>query len=197
MTTREEWLRHMDDALQGARNLSHGRVYNYRTNPVLPSFPGRSTRSVLLGDIAIQESDQSHVLLVSPLISSSLEVAIVLYWLRVRQAYGFTDAQRLNSARAGRTMEWAGFNAPYRQCVPTEELIDRIAPVVESVVNTHEEYPSQDVALARRATQTTRLLKVVCPLPHAGDYLLRMSQKQYDRGAPQCGICGQRMTVEV
>jgi hypothetical protein len=193
MTTREEWLRKIDQEMRADNRLSWGRVYSAPYNPILPSFPARSTRTVLLGDLAQQE-DGTTVLLVSPLISSSLEIALVLHWLRVRQRNYFHDARKLTTRHAADVMGMAGYVAPFKSCVPSEALIDRIDYVVNRVVDRIGEYPSEDVRLVTRATQTTRLLKVACT-NHFDDYILRMSQKQYDRGAPRCGVCSALMSL--
>lgn len=191
--TREDWLAGMAAAM--IRNDRIRGVSRYAGVPVvLPSFPGRSTRSVLLGDIAQQEGNGAPVLLVSPLIATSLEVSIVLHWLLVRRTYGLYDTNRMTSIHNSEVMEMAGYVAPFKACVPSERLIDDITAVVNAYVNGAGEYPSQEVALVRRATQTTRLLKVVCS-NHREPYILRMSQKQYDRGAPQCGVCAAYMTL--
>jgi hypothetical protein len=193
MTTREEWLRLAADEIRNDPAMYYVSAYS-PVPTILPSFPGRSSRSVLLGDIAHTEETGAPVLLVSPLISSSLEVTIVLYWLLVRRGQGMTDARQLTGRYNGQILEAAGFQAPFKQCVPTERLIDRVSAVVDRVVLAHGEYPSQDVRLAPRATQSTRLLKVACN-GHRDPYILRMSQKQFDRGAPACGVCNAAMIL--
>lgn len=192
--TREEWLAELVEELR--RDRTFGQT-GCMVVTVLPSFPARSARSVLLGDIAQQEGDRQPVLLVSPLIATSLEVALVTYWLLVRRYNALYDRNRLASERAGRLMGYAGFTFPFKQCVPTEHLIDRMGALVDRLVNRIGEYPSSEVALARRPTQGTRLLKVSCSGLEYGhdDYILRMSAAQYDRGAPHCGVCGSRMSL--
>lgn len=150
----------------------------------------------MLGDIAM-DADGTTVLLVSPLISESLEVALVTYWLQVRKRYGFTTRQSLKTRRAEDAMFRAGFVAPFDKCIPSERTIEAMATTVTDLVDAYGEYPSAPVNEAPAPTQTTRLLKVVCPARHIdGPYILRMSRSQVDRGAPYCGVCTTRMIVE-
>lgn len=43
--------------------------------------------------------------------------------------------------------------------------------------------------------QTTRMLKASCDCD-PDPYILRITRKQVERGAPRCGLCGERMTVQ-
>lgn len=201
MTTREEWLEYATNALE-ARANEHGSLTRwgrgFRSRKAIASFPGRNYRATVLGDIASQ-TDGTLLLMVSPLISDALEVLIVLHWLRVRSAYDLEERSRLTTHVAARVLSAAGFNTPFKSVVPTEALIEELAPIAERLVQAFGEYPARDVEPARRATQSTRLLKVHCTGPETGtrhpEYVLRMSASQFDRGAPYCGVCTLRMTL--
>lgn len=45
--------------------------------------------------------------------------------------------------------------------------------------------------------QGTRMVKVSCGCDEANPYILRMTRKQIERGLPGCGLCGQRMAVDM
>jgi len=181
--TREEWLLLLQEYMRTDARLYHASRYG-TTLKLLSSFPSRATRHVQVGDL-VRDADGSTLGLVSPLLSSSLEVATVVYWLIVRRDY---VTGGLTSRRAADSLAGAGFNAPFTRCVPTEELIDRLASCVETVVANYGEYPAADVNLTTRPTQSTRLLKVMCNNIHE-PYIVRMSASQFDRGAPMCGVC--------
>jgi hypothetical protein len=192
---REEWLSHLVDTIKADRTLGTW-VRNYNSVNALASFPARPGRKPKVGDL-VRDADGTDVLLVSPLISSSLEVAVVTYWLMVRRAYRLRDTRQCTTQRGSAALSMAGFNRPFDRCVPTERLLDAIGPLVETLVDAYGEYPSAEVNVATRPTQSTRLLKVMCDgnaFPH-DDYILRMSQAQYDRGAPGCGVCSALMTL--
>lgn len=190
--TREEWLEILALAMQDDRNLIY--VSRYNTLPkVLSSFPSRSTRRVVLGDFA-RQTDGTRLALVSPLLSSSLEVACVVYWLLVRSNYYMWDARTLTNRGNSETLQNAGFNMPFNQCIPTERLLDTLEACVNAYVARVGEYPAADVNPEARRTQSTRLLKVVCHNIHE-PYILRMSASQFERGAPKCGVCGYDMTL--
>ena len=48
---------------------------------------------------------------------------------------------------------------------------------------------------ASHPKQTTRMLKAECPCDEADPYIVRITRKQYDRGAPKCGLCGGEMAL--
>lgn len=196
---REEWLNGFAAHMRAAGTTPSLSRYGGRNITFLPSFPARNRRAVVVGDITRQANDGRTLALVSPLISDSTEVSIVAHWLSVRSDYGITDHSRLNTAANGRTMEWAGYNTPYKSCVPTERLITAVATLTESWVQANGEYPAEYVDLGTRPVQETRLIKMVCDNPHAGyglrndAYVLRMSNSTIAVGAPYCGICNERM----
>jgi hypothetical protein len=48
---------------------------------------------------------------------------------------------------------------------------------------------------ASHPKQTTRMLKAECPCDEADPYIVRITRKQFDRGAPKCGLCGESMSL--
>lgn len=68
-----------------------------------------------------------------------------------------------------------------------------LAETLDVIVSDIGEYPhaALNVAIGAPKTQTTRMLKVEC-VPC--EYVVRLSRKVLDMGAPLCGVCEERMT---
>ena len=190
MTTREQWLNavRVYAADAGLRYTGTGPIVR-----MIPSFPARATRKVRLGSF-VTDADGRHIGLVSPLLADNLEVATVAYWLQVRRQFSAYEDRDLTVRHVQRGLEHAGFIEPFTSCVPSEELLDRLSRVVQSVVAQYGDYPAAEVNLPTRPTQGTRLLKVACSNNH-DEYVVRMSRTQYERGRPQCGVCMCRMNI--
>lgn len=186
MTTREQWL----NAVR-VYAADEGLRYTGPIMRMIPSFPARATRKVRLGSF-VADAEGRRIGLVSPLLADNLEVATVAYWLQARRWFDAYEDRDLTTRFAQRGLETAGFIEPFTSCVPSEELLDRLARVVVKVVNNYGDYPAVEVNLPTRPTQGTRLLKVVCV---RDEYVVRMSRTQYERGRPQCGVCCDFMSI--
>jgi hypothetical protein len=84
----------------------------------------------------------------------------------------------------------------YRQCLRAAGLNEESLPRwAASIVSGMPAYPHAAVTIPDHVKQTTRLVKVTCPI-HS-DYIVRMSAKAFDRGAPLCGVddCGVSMVA--
>lgn len=201
MTTREEWMSGAHTYMRCNARSHMLTLYSYYTPDAsrwLPSFPSRSTRTVMVGDVAVQ-TDNTRLGLVSPLISSSLEVMCVVYWLAIRMDNRLEGKRSMATRRAETIMTRAGFSAPFTQCVPSERTITAMSAMMEAYVSTAGEYPAEYVELRPERTQGTRQRKVYCGNNHddgLGQYIVRMSASQYERGAPDCGVCGNMMEME-
>ena len=196
MTTREEWLIGCVGYVQRHRDFRSRHALTGRRIPtLLSSFPAKARRKPTVGEL-VRDDEGNTLALVSPVLSSSLEVTVVAWWLTARYQQGLIDPRTLTTRRGSDRLTRAGFRAPFTSCVPTDDLVSSLESLVTNWVDSWGEYPAADVNLPTRATQTTRMLKYVCNgggfNDHA-DYIVRISQSQVQRGRPGCGICGREM----
>lgn len=185
MTTREAWL----------ANIAH-QLDPYAAVTFLPSYPRRNARKVVLGEL-VNDRTRGTLGLVSPVLSDSLEVGLVVAYLTTRRAHNGGTAPRM-TARCASAMTAIGWADPSRSIVPNDAIITRVGRAVDATVAELGAYPHEYVDITPTAVQTTRLLKVVCSgeSSNAHDpYILRMSGGQFDRGRPGCGVCGLGMTL--
>jgi hypothetical protein len=150
----------------------------------------------------VNDRTRGTIGLVSPALSDSLEVGIVVRYLLDRRSFNGV-APRL-TANASAAMTRRGWQDPAKGIVPTDALIDVVSGDVTDVCTRLGNYPHEYVDIAPVATQSTRLLKVACDTPHhqivsprnpTGTYHVRMSQSMFDASAPLCGMCGSRMSL--
>lgn len=182
---REEWLDKF------SRNC-----VSYPIN-MLPSFPRRNARKIVLGELVMDDNGRA-LGLVNPTLSDSVEVAIVALYLSDRFRVNGVGARLTATACRWLTMKgWQ--DVASGKIIPSEDLI----ALAEEKVRWMEDagfgaYPHALVPVQARRTQTTRLLKVACTgntMRAHEEYIVRMSAAQFDRGAPMCGVCGSRMSL--
>lgn len=178
--TREEWLTYLVPAIDAPSNLT-----------LLPSFPRRNARRVVLGEL-VRDAQTQPVGLVNPTLADSVEVVVVALYLRDRLRVNGTG-ERL-TAHACRWLTMRGWqDAASGRIIPNDDLITAAEGHARRMTEAHGAYPHALVEIPRRATQSTRLLKVECTGGRSGrahdPYILRMSAAQFERGAPGCGVC--------
>lgn len=197
-TTREQWLatafrRAVNTLTEGVTWPAFERALD--DTIVLPSFPSRSHRGGVALHDRRDDTERGNVLCVSPHLADNVEVAAVVFYLAARWVTNrrFTPARPAAAERDALTR--AGFTGPrFDRVNPTPDALAAIEHLAASVALTHGDYPAAPIAEDTRRTAPTRLLRVACPDTDHETYVLRMSQRQIDRGLPYCGICTRRMT---
>jgi len=195
---REEWLCEAAKTLSARRfGIAYHGIESYKFSV---GFPNRKLRKGhRMWDYATTDEGIVHIY-ISPLVDNSvLALATVLHAVFTVSNLG---TGRRNRMWLERNLVDVGFEQPFTQVVPGEPLMERLGAITDL-----PPYPNEAVVLAQSRTQANRQLKVVCRgggvatstehpylLPRHEAYIVRLSQKQLDRGAPLCGVCQSRMT---
>ena len=191
---REDWLNRLSDKLRPW--LAEAKVpvvHPVRLTCGWPAKGALSLKKRRIGECWPPEvSTDDHVeVFISPLLDDPLEVAGCV-------AHELLHAAGLKGHRKDFASKAAalGLEGPATATTPGDAFKQRIAPVLEAL----GPYPHAriDYTKSPRKVQTTRLLKVACPLAESqhdnGEpYIIRMSRATLDLGAPSCGICDERM----
>lgn len=178
--TREAWLSDAWRAVQTSFSIDAGDA------ALSVGHPARATRRVRLVDV-VTDAEGNRQVYVSPYLADPAEILAVILWAACEAS---TDATRrtAESARAR-----VGFHEPDRgDIIPGATLRESLVTLAQSFDPYPHVYTDPDAA--RRATQTTRMLKVTCEHGHE-PYVLRMTRRQYDRGAPICPLCYSSMAL--
>lgn len=174
------------------------RMTNGESVAVLPSYPAQRARSGRVADIG-RDEDGRTVLLVSPLLAESAEVAVVLAYLidRVR----IVGTGRLTDRRAG-FLRSRGWFVDGWTVNPTDERARQVFDLVDDYVAEVGEYPAEAIQSGRRRQTGSRMRLVSCTIHD--DVRVRLSSSQIESGAPLCGrdhpngspgaVCSLRLT---
>lgn len=180
---REAWLTAL--ALRAGRYLSASCTESdeepvVRLSCGFPATQGR--RKVAAAQILAPQhsADDTAELLVSPVVDDAVQVArlvlpllLCAYTGDYRQGNAWADAVRRAHLDRDTLPEWAYV------------LLEGLGA-----------YPHAAVTLPPVATQSTRLLKAVCDGngEHAA-FIVRLSARTFDMGAPLCGVCHAAMEL--
>ena len=210
--TREQWLREAVDQM--------GEVLTEITGRALPKvrvsvgWPGgRGDRSSVIGQCwhKSQASDDHFHIFISPTQDDAARVLDIL-------AHELIHAYDENaSGHKGTFKTWAqafGLAGKMTATVAGEELARDLSDLVEYRLGAYPHGRLGGGGVGGRTTpepvpgapgggttshpkQTTRMLKASCDCDPTDPYVVRLSRKQAERGAPRCGICMQRMVVDM
>ena len=153
---------------------------------VLPSFPAARARGGRVCDLAVDDAGGT-VLLVSPTLGDSLEVAVVVAYL-VDRLRACGPRGRLG-ARAARQLAATGWRVDGWIVNPSDERAEVLAGQVETFVSLHGEYPAAPVAQsARRSHARSGVLTLTCPTH--GEVRAQQTRRQFAVSPVACGHCG-------
>lgn len=192
--TREEWL---NNFVTVARDLFEANGYtvpeNVRITCGFPSNAATARKNRSIGECWDSAASNGNVfeIFISPVLDDALQVAAVA-------------AHELAHATVGLK---AGHKAPFAKCVRSIGLEGKATATVAGPAfaawfaaqdNSLGGYPHQALnATSAKKKDSTRLLKVVCPhcAAEGEPYIVRMSSKAFERGAPICPIHGEDMLL--
>jgi hypothetical protein len=184
--TREQWLYEMLNILRDDF-LALGRVVpeKIRIGVGFPSSRALSKSSRTIGQCFSEKcsDDNTHEILISPLLADAVEVAGVLVHEAIHATVGVTEGHKGAFKRVAESIGLTGKMTattvgPYLR-VRLEEIIAEIGPYPHAALNPNME----------RKKEGTRLIKVECP---NDGYTIRVTKKWLDIGFPVCP-CGQEM----
>lgn len=187
--TREEWLTAAVEELRPFFNLASHPVA--RSIRVTCGFPSNYRRSRLHGECwaSTASRDGTYEIMVSPTLADPIRVFATLVEQMthtVAGAMGLTSTYRqvatdmllLPDAARG-----------WKQCSFGEAFIAAYVDIIDSL----GPYPHAELDLSERKTQSTRLLKAVCP---SCGYTVRLTAKWAVQALPVCGIDGDTFNIE-
>ena len=187
MTTREQWLGSLVDALRPTfAGLGSPLPDRVRVSCGWPSKSALSSKARRIGEAwsARCSEDGAHETFLSPALADPVEVGAVLVHELVHHAVGVEHGHRAPFARLAKAV---GLLGPMRATSAGPELRERLHALAESI----GPYPHGALVAGNgRKKQATRMLKVACA--ECG-CLVRMTRQWLDTvGAPTCA-CGGAM----
>ena len=152
---------------------------------VLPSCPAARARGGRVCELATDEQGGT-VLLVSPTLADSLEVAVVVAYL-VDRLRATGPAGRLG-ARAARQLGAAGWRVNGWVVDPSDARAEVLASQVETFTVLHGDYPAAPVAQsARRSHARSGVLTLTC-MTHS-QVRAQQTRRQFADHPVNCGHC--------
>ena len=181
METREDWL---SQALVELRPLFEGAGHSLPEKiRVTCGFPANNARSAKKRAIGQHWSpkasdDQTHEILISPVVDDEVEVfAILIHEL----AHAATDGDG-HRGRFPKLVRSLGLEGPATSTVAGDRFKSQYKALIESL----GPYPHAKLNVsAVMKKQSTRMLKAVCGC----GYTIRLTKIWADRGLPTC-VCG-------
>jgi hypothetical protein len=187
-STREEWL---TAATEEFRAVFAANSFPIAANIRLScGFPSTAKRSGAIGECWADTSsaDKTMEILISPVLAEPMRVADVLV-----HELCHTTAGAMNHGATFRKAAEAMHLIP---CVAKGYKAtshgDAFVAVFKQLVESLGDYPHAELSLSGRKTQTTRMLKAVCP---TCGYTVRLTQKWAAMGLPTCHLDGDTFSV--
>lgn len=182
---REDWLARCTEKLQPVfKQAGYSIPDNVKYTCGFPSRSALSRKRRRIGECwdARASAGETFEIFISPVLSDPLEVAATLAHELVHATVGL---QAKHGAAFGKCARGIGLEGKMTATTAGDVFKHWFASVAEDL----GDYPHKELrASSGGKPQTTRLLKVSCPECEAqGEpYLVRMSAKAYERGAPIC-----------
>lgn len=187
-TTREEWL---TAAVQALRPMfgSHGVTLPARIR-VACGFPSTYTRSGTLAECwaDTESADQTYEILISPTLAEPVAVLTQLIGAMAHAAPGAMSHTSNAYIELAGNLGLCPAGDNWRQILGAEDFPQTYAPILADL----GAYPHAPILTGSKKTQTTRMLKAVCP---TCGYTIRLSAKWADKGLPTC-IDGDTFALE-
>jgi hypothetical protein len=185
--TREAWLNQMTSLLR-AHFLDAGGAIpeKLRVTCGWPSQSAKAQKNRRIGECwgATSSGDEHFEVFISPTVANAVKVAETLVHELVHAAVGVETGHKGAFRRIATAL---GLEGKMTATHAGEALRDRL----EGMISRIGPYPHAELTFSNRRTQSTRMIKVVCPDLACG-YQVRTTRKWLNLGAPTC-ICGTRM----
>lgn len=175
-STREEWLTACLDLIRAQVPA----IGNQRIR-ITCGFPSTFTRSGTLAECwpDAASKDGTWEVMISPTVALPVEVFVLVASMALHTVPG--GASRTSNAYRAACMDLglAPADESWRTLTATEDFWATFGDALEAL----GPYPHAEVMAAQKKTQTTRMLKLVCPLC---GYTIRTSAKWIATGLPVC-----------
>jgi hypothetical protein len=189
MSTREQWL---VDAVEELRPMfadaGHPICAKIR---VSCAFPTTYTRSGALGQAFPDgaSADRALEVMVAPSLDQPRDVFAVLVSQLCHATNGALSHATVAYQKAAEAMCLEAVGINWRVTRPSSLFDETFGQIIEAL----GDYPHAALSAERPKTQSTRMLKAVCP---SCGYIIRLSSKWASTGLPVCGIDGDSFNIE-
>lgn len=178
-TTREDWLTAAIATLRHAFD-SHGVTLPGRIR-VTCGLPSTFSRSGTLAECwaDTDSADQTHEIMISPTLADPAQVLAQLVGALAHAAPGAMSHTSNAFIELAANLGLCPVGENWRQVQGAEDFAQAYGPTLDMLGT----YPHAALNVGTKKTQTTRMLKAVCP---TCGYTFRVSQKWADKGMPTC-----------
>ena len=189
MSTREQWL---VDAVEELRPMfadaGHPICAKIR---VSCAFPTTYTRSGALGQAFPDgaSADRALEVMVAPSLDQPRDVFAVLVSQLCHATNGALSHATVAYQRAAEAMCLEAVGVNWRVTRPSSLFDEAFGQIIAGL----GDYPHAALSAERPKTQSTRMLKAVCP---SCGYIVRVSNKWAAKGLPVCGLDGDTFNIE-
>lgn len=186
--TREEWL---INAVEELRPLFTDAGFALCSKiRVSCAFPTTHRRSGALGQAFPCEAslDQALEIMVAPSLDIPRDVVAVLVAQLCHATNGALSHASVAYQRAAAALHLEPAGANWRVTRPAAGFDAAFGQIIDSL----GEYPHAALCVVNTKTQSTRMLKAVCP---SCGYIVRVSNKWAAKGLPTCGIDGDTFNI--
>jgi hypothetical protein len=177
--TREDWL---TQAIAEVRPIfsAEGLALAPRIR-VACGFPAHAARNGRLGEChaSAASADQHYEILISPVLDDKTRVFDVLIHELCHTLPGCMN-HGLGFGKAAFAMGLEAPNGKWSSTVAGKGFADRYRDILDSL----GEYPHAALSVGKK-TQSTRMLKAVCP---SCGYSIRLTRRHADKGLPICSL---------
>lgn len=178
-TTREDWLTAAIATLRHAFD-GHGVTLPGRIR-VTCGLPSTFSRSGTLAECwaDTDSADQTHEIMISPTLADPAQVLAQLVGALAHAAPGAMSHTSNAFIELAANLGLCPVGENWRQVQGAEDFAQTYGPTLDALGT----YPHAALNVGTKKTQTTRMLKAVCP---TCGYTFRVSQKWADKGMPTC-----------
>lgn len=188
MSTREQWL---INAVEELRPLFADAGFPVCSKiRVSCAFPTTHTRNGALGQAFPDgaSADRALEIMVAPSLENPSDVFAVLVAMLCHATNGAMSHTSATYKAAAAAMHLEPAGATWRVTRTTSAFWLHFAHIIDSL----GQYPHAALSAERPKTQSTRMLKGVCP---SCGYIIRVSYKWASQGLPVCGIDGDTFNI--
>lgn len=177
--TRESWLDHAISSLRQSF-AAHGVTLPARIR-VACGLPSTFSRSGTLAECwaDTDSADQTHEIMISPTLADPAQVLAQLVGALAHAAPGAMSHTSNAFIELAANLGLCPVGENWRQVQGAEDFAQAYGPALDALGT----YPHAALNVGTKKTQTTRMLKAVCP---TCGYTFRVSQKWADKGMPTC-----------
>ena len=196
MITREQWLRYAVEKLDAEIFEGDLDTLNHEYQINCGIVPGKKLVSVIQPyegeDVSLADFFPTTIS-ISHTIKDPIQLLENLAYVCV---FAFFNESKVNK-RCKKLLEKYYFEAPFRECRPSDYLKTLIQSVYKQLVKEHGEFPGQAVIVHPKTPKEGKKNTVVLFCPDCGmEY--KVNRKKWEKntsGLPTCG-CGTKMGVD-